>query len=296
MNAFVLLTVVALAGAQEKVEGPNAINVPSQNPLITEGDVHYARRQDGRVGAQANPREIALAVSSYDRAAQAPDSAEARWKLARALYFQGAYTGQDADGQAAIYEKARLAGDEAIHILERRAKNRQAPAFEGRAPSDIAAAVLSDRDASPTFFWAAVAWGQWALTSGKLKAARTGAAEKIRDDASVVIALDPDFEEGGGYRILGRLHHQAPKVPFLTSWVSRDKALENLRRAVAVNDHNFVNRHFLAEALADGGPAERAEAIQIEQKLAADAPSPGHLIEDLSTQEEAKKNLVKWKK
>ena len=53
--------------------------------MITEGDAHYARRQDGRVGAQANPREIALAVASYDRAAQAPDSAEARWKLARAF-------------------------------------------------------------------------------------------------------------------------------------------------------------------------------------------------------------------
>ena len=160
MTVFALLAVFALAGSQEKVEGPNAIALPSQNPLITEGDAHYTRRQDGRVGAQANPREIALAVASYDRAAQAPDSAEARWKLARALYFQGAYTAQDADGQAAIYEKARRAGDDAIRILERRAKNRGAAPFEGRAPSDIAASVLSDRDASPTFFWAAVAWGQ----------------------------------------------------------------------------------------------------------------------------------------
>ena len=102
--------------------------------------------------------------------------------------------------------------------------------------------------------------------------------------------------EGGGYRVLGRLHHQAPKLPFLTSWVSRDKALENLRHAVAVNDRNFVNRHFLAEALADGGSAERAEAVRIEEKLVVDAPSPGHLVEDLPTQEEAKKNLARWKK
>ena len=293
---FALLAVVAMAAAQEKVEGPNAISLPSQNPLITEADVHYARRQDGRVGALANPREDALAVAGYDRAAEAPDSAEARWKLARALYFQAAYTGQDADSQAAIYEKARRVGDDAIHILERRAKNRGAAPFEGRPTYEIAASVVSDRDALPTFFWTAVAWGQWALTSGKLKAARTGAAEKIRDDAMIVIALDPEFEEGGGYRLLGRLHHQAPKLPFLTSWVSRDKALENLRRAVEINDRNFVNRHFLAEALADGGPAERAEAVRIEEKLVAHAPSPGHLVEDLSIQEEAKRNLAAWKK
>jgi hypothetical protein len=296
MTAVAFLAVLALAAAQERVEGPNAINLPSQNPLITEADTHYARRQDGRVGARANPREIAQAVAGYDRAAQAPDNAEARWKLARALYFQAAYTGSDADSQEAIYDKARRAGEEAIRILEHRARSKGVTSFEGRSPADVAAAVVSDRDALPAFFWTGVAWGQWALVSGKMKAVRTGAAEKIRDDASIVIALDPEFEEGGGYRILGRLHHQAPKIPFLTFWVSRDKALENLRRAVAVNERNFVNRHFLAEALDDGGPAERAEAVRIEESLAADAPSPGHLVEDLSTQEEARKNLAKWKK
>jgi tetratricopeptide (TPR) repeat protein len=296
MTSIAFLAFLVLA-TQERVEGPNAINLPSQNPLITEADTHYARRQDGRVGARANPREIAQAIAGYDRAAEAPDNAETRWKLARALYFQAAYTGQDTDSQEAIYDKARRAGEEAIRILERRARNRGAlTSFEGRSPADVAAAVVSDRDALPTFFWTGVAWGQWALVSGKMKAARTGAAEKIRDYASIVIALDPEFEEGGGYRILGRLHHQAPKIPFLTFWVSRDKALENLRRAVAVNERNFVNRHFLAEVLADGGPAERAEAVRIEESLAADAPSPGHLVEDLSTQEEARKNLANWKK
>ena len=296
MIALAFLAFLVLAAAQERVEGPNAISLPSQNPLITEADTHYSRRQDGRVGARANPREIAQAVAGYDRAAEAPDNAEARWKLARALYFQAAYTGQDAEAQQAIYDKARRAGEEAVRILERRARSKGVTSFEGRSPADVAAAVVSDRDALPTFFWTGVAWGQWALVSGKMKAARTGAAEKIRDDASIVIALDPEFEEGGGYRILGRLHHQAPKIPFLTFWVSRDKALENLRHAVAVNGRNFVNRHFLAEALADGGPAERTEAVKIEESLAADGPSPGHLVEDLSTQEEARKNLAKWKK
>jgi hypothetical protein len=295
MTSVALLAFLVLV-TQERVEGPNAINLPSQNPLITEADTHYSRRQDGRVGARANSREIAQAVAGYDRAAEAPDNAEARWKLARALYFQAAYTGQDAEAQQAIYDKARRAGEEAVRIVERRARSKGVTSFEGRSPADVAAAVVSDRDALPTFFWTGVAWGQWALVSGKMKAARTGAAEKIRDDASIVIALDPLFEDGGGYRILGRLHHQAPKIPLLTFWVSRDKAVENLRRAVAVNERNFVNRHFLAEALADGGPAERAEAVRIEESLAADAPSPGHLVEDLSIQEEARKNLAKWKK
>jgi hypothetical protein len=156
--------------------------------------------------------------------------------------------------------------------------------------------VTSDRDAAPTFFWAAVAWGEWALTSGKIQAARAGAAAKIRDYATTVVALSPEFEEGGGYRILGRLHDRAPRIPFLTSWVSREKALANLRRAMSVNSRNFVNRHFLAEALAEGGAPERAEAIGMEEKLLADPPSPGHLVEDLAVQQEAKKDLASWRK
>ena len=89
---------------------------------------------------------------------------------------------------------------------------------------------------------------------------------------------------------------EAPKIPILTPWVSHEKAVENLRRAIAVNGRNLVNRHFLAEALADGNPAERAEGIAIEEAVVADAPSPGHLVEELAIQEEARKNLAKWKK
>jgi len=296
MTVLPVLALVLLAGLQEKVEGPDAIRVPGVNPLIAEADARYARRQEGRVGAVANPREIGLAVADYDTASRAPDSAEARWKLARALYFQGAYTGLEGDARLAIFEKARRTGENAIRILERRAARKGVSTFEGRPPSEVAAVLASDPDAAPTFFWAAVAWGEWALLSGKVQAARTGAAEKIRDYASTVISLDPEFEDGGGYRILGRLHHQAPRIPILTPWVSREKALSNLRLAVGVNERNFVNRHFLAEALADDGAADRAEAIRIEEKVVADAPSPGHLVEELAIQLEARKNLEKWKK
>jgi tetratricopeptide (TPR) repeat protein len=293
VTPVLFLAAVLLAASQQK--SPDAIDVPDRNPLIVEADRHYGRRQEGRVGAVANPREIALAVSGYDRASQAPDSAEARWKLARALYFQGAYTGQDADSQRAIFEKARRVSEEAVRIVERRGKGRDV-SMEGKSPGDVAALVGSDQDASPTFFWAAVAWGEWALASGKLQAVRTGAAEKIRDYCETLIAIDPDFEDGGGFRVLGRLHHQAPKIPILTPWVSREKAVENLRRAVAQNPRNLVNRHFLAEALADGNAAERVEAIGIDEAVVADAPSPGHLVEELAIQVEARKDLARWKK
>lgn len=277
----ILIALAATAASgQQNPEPPNPLQPARRNPLISEGDSHYARRQEGRVGSRASEREIAAAVAAYDSATRAPDSAEARWKLARAIYFKAAYTGLDADAQKALYDKARRAGDEAIAIVQRRSSG----------------TVASDPDAAPSFFWSAVAWGQWALLAGKLEAVKTGVADKIRDYANEVILIDPSFEEGGGYRILGRLHDQAPWIPFITGWVSRDEAVRNLRLALAVNGQNFINRLFLAEALVQGSAAEKTEAVGILERLLADAPSPAHLVEDLKIQDDARADLAKWKK
>lgn len=262
------------------------------NPVLAAADLAWSRRDEGRVGARASTRRISEAISDYETAAEAPDQVEARWKLARALFFKAKYTGLDHDSQLAMFEKARAAGEDAIGILRRRSGG----SLSGDAPSPrVAAALASERDAAPTFFWTTVAWGEWALLAGRLKAAKTGAAEKIRDHATTVIGLDPNFEDGGGYRLLGRLHHQAPRIPFLTPWVSQLEAVRNLRLAVRAAPRNFVNRHFLAEALSDGGAGERSEAIGIEREIVADAPSPGHLVEDLAIQEDAKRNLLAWR-
>jgi hypothetical protein len=296
---LVLLLGTATLSPQEGVR-PDPRQFPGdastgQNPYVVAGDRAYSRRQDGRVGAVASPRLIAEAIAAYQTAAEAPDNLEARWKLLRALYFKGVYTGLDEESRRAVFAKGRLVSDDAIGILARRA-GRSGPELAGLDPAARAVALAGQREAAATLFWSAVDWGQWALTVGKLQAVNAGAAERIRDDSMTVIALDPQFEEGGGYRVLGRLHDQAPQIPFLTGWVSREEALRNLRLAYSVGRANFVNRHFLAEALARGGPEERAEAVRMEEGLVADFPSPGHLVEDLAIQEQARANLADWKK
>lgn len=298
--AFLVFLSGIILAAQEAAEWSlrqDAIRtlLTSANPLIAEGDTHYRQRQEGRVGARAGSGEISKASAAYEKASRDNTSdAEARWKLARALYFEATYTGLDAAARRGLLVKARRVSEEALLVLAKRAEAHGTKDLLRLSPGKRGAALHRDRDAEPSFFWAAVAWGEWALAVGKWKAARTGAAERIRDYASTVVALDPEFEEGGGYRILGRLHDQAPRIPFLTGWVSREEALRNLRLAVKVNPRNFVNRHFLSEALAKGGRAERAEASRIARALVADAPSPMHLVEELKIQENARRNLEKW--
>jgi tetratricopeptide (TPR) repeat protein len=305
LRSLAILLFAAAAGAQqqqqqqqpENVGPPNPHPMERQpgNPYILEGDVHYSRRQDKRVAAIADKGEIAAAVRAYDTASEAADSVEARWKLIRSLVFQGMYTDIDAQGRLAVLEKARRVSENAVGLLEGRVKRAEGKEFAGLTPAEIAETLRKDTDAPPTFYWGAVAWGQWALARGKEEATKLGAADKIRTDATILIALDPRFEEGGGYRVLGRLHDQAPRMVAQTDWISRDEALRNLRLAIQIDPANFANRLFLAEAFASGTPAERAEAVRLAKELTAEAPSPSRLIEELRLQEQAAKDLRSWK-
>ena len=298
-----ILLLGGAAGAQQRQQpqessgppNPHPIERQQGNPYIREGDVHYSRRQDKRVGAIADKGEIAASVRAYDTATEAADSVEARWKLIRALVFQAMYTDIDAQGRLAVLEKARRVAENAVGSLEGRVKRAGGKEFASSPPAEIAEALRKDTDAPPTFYWGAVAWGQWALARGKEEATKLGAADKIRNNATILIALDPRFEDGGGYRILGRLHDQAPRMVAETDWISREEALRNLRLAIQTDAANFANRLFLAEALASGSPAERAEAVRLAKGLTADAPSPSRLIEELRLQEQAAKDLSSWK-
>jgi tetratricopeptide (TPR) repeat protein len=260
------------------------------DPVIAAADRAWQRRDEGHVGGRASRDRIFEAIAGYEKASEASENAEARWKLSRALFFEAKLTGQNDDARLALYERARKAGEEAIAILRRRG----ATLPQTASPARVAAELARDPDAPPAYFWTAVAWGEWGLLAGKLRGAKAGAATRIRDLAATVVALDPAFEEGGGYRVLGRLHQRAPRIPYISGWISKAEGLRNLRLAVRIAPKNFVNRHFLAEAVASDGARGRAEAIRIEKEIVADSPSRSHLVEDLAIQDEAKKNLLAW--
>jgi hypothetical protein len=296
----VFLGACAAYAAARQQAGPSSVTDRpqqfSQNPLVAEADRMYLRRQEGRVGPKASAGPINQAIAGYDKATADPNFVEARWKLMRALYFKGCYTGLDDDSKKAVFEKAKRVGDEAIAILGKSLEEKGIRGYIEFGPDALAGNLKDRSDAAPTYYWAAACWGQWALASGKLEAARKGAADKIRDYGLTVAGIDPEFEEGGGYRIVGRLNDQAPWIPFITGWVSRDEALKYLRLANQINAHNFANRHFLAETLHKGDAKEQAEAVAIEEALIADAPSPQKIVEELTMQGLARESLAAWKK
>lgn len=286
MRTVAISILLAAAATSSALPAPDPVAA-----VIAEADEHYEARAAGASGSRASADEISKAISGYERASADRASAEARWKLARALYFFGTYTELHEADRRTAFDRARRAGDDAVFVVLLRRSIGDASA---RPPAEIAGLMRGDPDAAPSLFWAAVGWGQWALATNKLEAARRGAARRIRDDCLALIALDPAFEEGGGYRVLGRLHDRAPRIPFVTGWISRPEGVRLLRLSVATAPRNPVNLHFLAEALAASG--QRQEAIRIEEGVAAATPSPGHLVEEIAIQESARKNHEEWSK
>jgi hypothetical protein len=161
------------------------------------------------------------------------------------------------------------------------------------SPAATARALAGVPQAKSIYLWGAVDWGLWGDAFGKLAAARQGVGDRLRHYGEVVIAIDERFENAGGHRLIGRLNDLAPKVPFVTGWVDRDKSISELERAVALGPGDPTNDLYLAEAILDHRPAARPQAMAILRSLAARQPSAERVVEEAKVLEEARALLAR---
>lgn len=258
-------------------------------------DADWARRAEGASGGRASEAVAARLVAKARSAVAAqPSSLGFRWRLMRAIYFQGEHATEGTEAKRAVFEQGKRLGEETLDLLRREAGAAAGKDLSRADSVDLVPFLKGRADVAECLLWSGINWGKWALVFGKTAAARQGAAGKIRDDATAAIRLDPALEEGGGYRVLGRLHHQTPSIPFVTGWASRDEALKNLRLAVEKGPRNFVNRLYLAEATWDYEKGRRAEARKAVEALVADTPTAALVVEDARAQEDARALLAAW--
>jgi hypothetical protein len=90
----------------------------------------------------------------------------------------------------------------------------------------------------------------------------------IAADAQKVIQLDPNFEQGGGYRLLGKLYLEAPGLGLGMTAITRDlhKAAFNLGQAVQKAPEYAENHLFLAEVLVELQDKEHARQHVLETR------------------------------
>lgn len=147
--------------------------------------------------------------------------------------------------------------------------------------------LAREPDSARTQLWAAVSWGLYGMSHSKLSSATHGVADKIRLHATHLIEIDPTYEHGAGYRLLGRLHTTVPRVPWVSMWVDKSTGVELLRKALDVSREDPRNLLFLAEALLDSGDSA-TEAAALLREATAREPRPDHLQEDAETLEQAR--------
>jgi tetratricopeptide (TPR) repeat protein len=262
---------------------------------LARGDSAWARRAEGEREGRPLPGPILDAVRSYESALAArPESLEARWKLLRALHFAGDFASQGEEERSRIFDRARDVSEKGLTLLaERVASGTRLEEMDSeQMPSRLDAAGVPANDAARLYFWSAINWAAWSRDAGLLSAVRRGVANRLHRYVLVTIALEPDYEDGGAFRLLGRLHAELPRVPFISGWVDRDQSVPLVERAYAIAPSNPGNRLLLALTLLDLAPERRGEALDLLRQVEGLAPRPSMRIEDLAMRREARERLT----
>jgi tetratricopeptide (TPR) repeat protein len=261
---------------------------------IARGDSAWARRAEGEREGRPLPGPIREAVSSYEDALSArPESLEARWKLLRALHFAGDFAARGEEESGRIFDRAREVSDQGLDLLAGGVGS--GVRLDEMDPEEIrnrlAAADVSQRDVARLYFWSAINWGAWSRRAGLLSAVRRGVANRIHRYALITVALEPEYDEGGAFRLLGRLHAELPRVPFVSGWVDRQQSIPLLERAFAIAPANPGNRLLLALTLLDLAPERSSEALELLKQVERLTPRTSMRIEDLAMRREARERL-----
>jgi len=245
----------------------------------SEGDRHYALRAEGAQGGRARAEHIDAAIAAFAKGSDL----ESQWKLLRAYRYKGAYVASTNEQKKQVYGAAKVAGEKAI-----------AAAYKaiGVKPSasekEVANAARAVPGAAEVFLWDAINWGEWALAYGKLAAARQGAADRIRRQATIALLVDPKLEGGTPARVLGRLHDQTPRIPFITGWASSKEAVRFLNESLRIDPRNKITIVFLAEAMVANDSKTKPQAIKMLRDVIAAPNDPEYLVEWTAATDDAR--------
>ncbi len=257
---------------------------------VADGDRFYAARAQGATGARAKADNIDAAIAAYQRALAAnPNDLEAHARLLRAYRFKGAFVASTVEQKKQIYAIAKTAGGKALA-----AANKRLGTNDKSSEKQVAEAARKVPGAGEVFMWDSVNWGEWALAYGKMAAARQGAADRIKREATIALLTDPHIENGSPARVLGRLHDQTPRIPFITGWASSKEAVRFLEESLKIDPTNKLTLVFLAEALVSNDSSKKPQAIQMLRNAIGTPVHPEFLVEDAGAIDDAKALLRKW--
>jgi len=237
--------------------------IASAKAGINEGADFYSKRQDGSKGTLASTKNIDKAIKQFSSALLSPESEkDAALYLLKSYYYKAEFAVQDKEEKKKIFNEGKALGEKYI----------------GKYPT------------SAEFrYWYLVNLGSWAQVYGILTAAREGVSDLMKTHSEKIIELDPEYQNGGGYFMLGAVHFKSPYIPFLLSWPDNDDAIKYLQLSVDTGNAEMNQKNFLAQALSKAGRDKKARVL-LEEVLNTE-PSTATLVEDLDDIKEARQLL-----
>jgi hypothetical protein len=262
---------------------------------IHAGDQQWALRAEGQQNGHAKSIHADAAIGAYRNAVtKDPNDLEARWKLLRTVRFKGAYVATTPDEKKRVYTDAKKSGEDALALVDRLLRAKGITSVTKATEKQIADAARAIPVAGEIFFWDSVNWGEWALVYGKLAAVKEGAADRIKRESTIAMLVDPKMEGGGPARVLGRLHDQTPRVPFIIGWASSKEAVKYLNESFKIDPTNKITRVFLAEAMVSNDSDTKPQAVQMLKETISAPNDPQYEVEQAAATEDAKMLLKKW--
>jgi len=260
---------------------------------LSRGDAAWAKRAEpfhetGGLDAE----QVRIAMAAYEEALQQdPNSLAIHFKLMDALYYMNFFLAENKSEKRRLADRAIELNESALQVLDQRVgleKRSAATTLEERAEI-----LKQEAQAVQVHFWCSVNWGLWAMAHGNLASARQNVAGKIREHATMVILLDDQIWEGGGYRLLGRLHTDTPIVPIFTGWIEPAYGMKLLRKANKISTKDPRNPLFLAEGILKFEPEHEDEAIALLEELSSRSPGDKRPVEEAYYIQEARRVLEK---
>ena len=232
------------------------------------GVTHYNKRHEGCIEDRANPMQIEMAITYFENVlSNKTNKKEAALYLLKSYYFKGKFAEEDRALKKKILKKGK---DFGLGLIE-------------EFPNSIECR-----------YWYLVNLGSWAEEYGIFAAAKEGVADQMKYHSEKIISLNPEYENGAGYLLLGAVHYKAPYIPFILSWPNNKEAIKYLQLAHNTGNVEIAQMVYLSQALHKG--KRKDEAIILIDKAMNIVPSNDNYASDWEWIKKAKNISKSYKK
>jgi tetratricopeptide (TPR) repeat protein len=222
-KAFLVALLLTVAGCPVPMVKSEATITAAQLPRTLPELIAYAESE----AAKQNAVAMENALLAFDKAHTLdPKSYEAAWKAARA---------------------AAWLADELYNDKTKRAH------YSGVGRDYAKAAIEANPNGVEGHYYSGINTGLWVTT--EVIGAKFD-APKVRDAAKKASQIDPKFDSGGPYRLLGAVYANAP--PWPASIGDTEKGVDYLKKALDIAPNYPLNSLLLGDAYAADGQYEQA--------------------------------------